>query len=384
MHDPAGLARSIVAFVGAVSCLSSVSCRDPEVRDDGRLRFADGTEVIAVHVEPQPIEPGGALEIVLEIEGDPPAVVVGLAPPLPASRQVARGGPGAPPVEVEPDPRERTRIVEGGGRAVVVLDVPMPWHPRTAVVTLEVGDGQTRVEAVSGPRTHAGLGIAAVLPVRMRPTTVRAVRAASPPTVDGVLDDAVWTAADAHALVESREGEPGEGEPTIVRFAWDPHALYVAAELPDHDVWSSFTEQDDPLWKEEVFELFVFGDAGRRDYLELQVSPRGVTFDARFSGYRKGDEAWDSGWTTAVIVDGTLDDRRDRDRGWTAEVAVPWKEICAHTPVSCPLAGGATLRLNAFRLDRPPRGNPIGLALSPTRVPDFHAPENAAILELVP
>ena len=35
-------------------------------------------------------------------------------------------------------------------------------------------------------------------------------------------------------------------------------------------------------------------------------------------------------------------------------------------------------------LERPRKGDPIALALSPTRVPDFHAPENAAILHLRP
>jgi hypothetical protein len=113
------------------------------------------------------------------------------------------------------------------------------------------------------------------------------------------------------------------------------------------------------------------------------VSPRGVTFDARFERYRKGDEAWDGTWTAAAQVVGDVDDRGGRDRGWSAEIAVPWAEICAHTQTSCPPRAGATTRVNAFRLDRPKRGAPLAWALSPTREPDFHAPANAAILELV-
>jgi len=74
----------------------------------------------------------------------------------------------------------------------------------------------------------------------------------------------------------------------------------------------------------------------------------------------------------------------DRDEGWTTEFAVPWSDICEHTEVECPVAAGMSLRVNAFRLERPRKGPTVGLALSPTRVPDFHAPENSAVLELLP
>jgi hypothetical protein len=107
-----------------------------------------------------------------------------------------------------------------------------------------------------------------------------------------------------------------------------------------------------------------------------------VTFDARFEQYRKGDQDWDSDWQTAVALDGTVDRGQDRDRGWTAELAVPWSEICQNTEVQCPVGEGTELRMNLFRFERPKDGPPIGLSLSPTLEPDFHAPENAAIVEL--
>jgi hypothetical protein len=109
-----------------------------------------------------------------------------------------------------------------------------------------------------------------------------------------------------------------------------------------------------------------------------------VTFDARFAQYRRGDEAWDSAWQTAARVDGTLDVRDDADTGWTAEVAIGWDEICAETSATCPPAAGGVLRVNAFRFERPAEGPAAALALSPTRVPDFHAAANAAMLTLAP
>ncbi|MCH9683329.1 MAG: carbohydrate-binding family 9-like protein, partial [Deltaproteobacteria bacterium] len=218
--------------------------------------------------------------------------------------------------------------------------------------------------------------------VERRPVKILAIPMATPPQLDGRLDEPGWAGAHAHPMVHSLDGEPYEDRPGRVRWAWDAEALYVGAEIDDPDVWSDYESRDDPLWNQEVFEVFVFGDDRRVGYLELQVSPRGVTFDARFERYRKGKPEWNGRWRSAVDVRGTLDQRRDRDQGWSVEVAIPWDEICEHTEVQCPVAAGDSLRINAFRFERPRKANPVGLAVSPPLVPDFHAPENAAVLKL--
>jgi hypothetical protein len=358
---------------------------EPEgvLRLAGAIGFADGASIDAIEVVPASPRPGD--EIVARFTSSKPGRFrVGVRPPRDAARQVAKGGVGAPPFEVPIDPRARFVEIDVDGRGEAKLALPDPWHPERAVLTLERIAGGSRVEASSGPRTSRGVGLLASLAVPSVPTSARAVRASTGIVVDGALDDATWTDAEAFALVQSLDGEPAEGASTTVRFAWDEHALWVGADLPDLDVWSSFTRRDDPLWKEEVFELFVFAEASGRDYLELQVSPRGVQFDGRFVRHRDGDTTWNGEWTAAASVRGTLDDRSDRDEGWSAELRIPWSDVCGNTALRCPVAAGSTLRVNAFRLERPARGATIGLALSPTRVPDFHESDNAAQLELVP
>ncbi|HWB75069.1 MAG TPA: carbohydrate-binding family 9-like protein, partial [Nannocystaceae bacterium] len=269
-------------------------------------------------------------------------------------------------------------LAPGQGSATLVL--PSPWHPRTAMITVARTDG---VRVTNGPHTRDGLGIAGLVRVESTPTAATAVHAANAPTIDGVIDDAVWSVATSTTLLDSLDGEPVAPASTL-QLAWDDAALYAAVRCDDDDVWSEYEAQDDPLWKQEVFELFLLGPGDRKRYLELQVSPRGVTFDAKFERYRQGDEAWDGQWQAAVAVDGTVARRDDRDRGWSVEVAVPWSEICAHTQTTCPPRAGTSFRINAFRFDRPRRGPAVAQALSPTRVGDFHAPENAATLELLP
>ena len=350
----------------------------------GGIRFVDGARIEDVQVEPVPLVPGQDVSVRFSVSGPVAPLTVGLWPPRAASRQVALGGVDAPPVQVPVDPRARFVHVQPpeDGRVQVELQVPAPWHPQTAVLTLERGQDSTRYEAVRGARRLDGRAILGVVPVEARPTAVAVPHLSASPNIDGRLDDAAWSRVTAVRLVESLHGEPAETPDTQVFLGWDEEALYVAAAIDDPDLRTSFTRHDDPLWKEEALEVFVFGDARRQDYLELQISARGVTFDAKFADYRKGDESWNSAWQTAVDVQGTIDDPGDTDRGWTAELAIPWGEICEHTPVQCPPRSGMQVRANVFVLERPRKGGTIGLALSPTRVGDFHAPENAAILEL--
>lgn len=372
------------------SALKLTAERPPGVSAD-RWTFRDGAVLSGLVVPVDPVEPGTSVNVAFHVSvaGQ---FEVSVSPPRAAAREVALGGPNAPPPVVPPDARTRSVRVEGEGLLEVEVPIPAPWHPRTAVITVRRIRGGRTASVVEGPRRRDGVGVLAVVDVVPTPTAVAATRGT--PAVDGTLDEALWSSAVRSPLVDSLAGEPSRlgatGEdgpswgPTDVAFAWDDAFLYVAAWLPDHDVRGTYTERDDPIWKQEVFELFVFGDDRRADYLELQVSPRGVQFDARFERYRKGDESWNGSFKAPVAVRGTVEMPRDRDEGWTTEFAVPWSDICMHTEVECPPRAGQQMRVNAFRLERPRKGPTVGLALSPTHVPDFHAPENSAVLELLP
>ena len=275
----------------------------PETATDDTWVFADGARISGLVLPEEPLGPGAvSLEFTASASG---VYEVSIVPPRAASRQVARGGPDAPPWSVPPDPRIRRtqlRVAQAGPVSVALERVP-PWHPKTAIITVVRIVGGRRLRVVSGPRRDDGAGILAVLSVASQPTRVQGRRVAGAPVIDGRLDEPVWEAASWTDLHGSLDGEPvrlgatREDEPALpptqVAFGWDEVALYVAARLPDSDIRGTFLEDDDPIWKEEVFEVFVFGDDRRARYVELQVSPRGVRFDARFEVYRKGDEAWD-------------------------------------------------------------------------------------------
>lgn len=221
-------------------------------------------------------------------------------------------------------------------------------------------DGANRIRA----GTVKVAGGTLPLPVYRAPFTSVA------PVIDGKLDDAVWKAAPMVLLTRS----DGRGAPSLrteARLLWDDTHLYVAFRVEDPDVWSDFKKDDDPLYKEEVVEVFLDADGDGRTYNELELAPSGHVFDARFEAPRQGmDLAWSSKMKVGVKVDGTLNDASDTDRGWTAEMAIPFATLY-HVP-HIPPRPGDTWRFDLYRLEHPHRTSEEGMAFSPPVIPDFH------------
>src|SRR5690606_13465655 len=109
----------------------------------------------------------------------------------------------------------------------------------------------------------------------------------------------------------------------------------------------------------------------------------GVGFREHARGPRLGFWQWDMpGLQTGVWIDGTLNDHRDRDRGWTVEVAVPWaglETLAAGDGRSLPPRPGDTWRMDFSRFNQykeaPPADDSGGWAWSPHGVWDSHIPE---------
>ncbi len=213
-----------------------------------------------------------------------------------------------------------------------------------------------------------GEGPSAPLPV------YRAPRATGPITIDGKLDEPAWRAAPSTGpLVRSLDGGPTHYR-TEAKLLWDDTNLYVAFTCQDEDVWTTYTKHDDPLYNEEAVEVFIDADGDGRTYDEIEISPANVVFDAYFVT-RRSDLAeamkWDSGVRSAVVVDGTLNDASDVDRGWTVEAAIPIARLAAVPHV--PPRPGDRWRFNLYRLDWY-AGRKIneGSAFSPLFQGDFH------------
>jgi hypothetical protein len=234
--------------------------------------------------------------------------------------------------------------------------------------------------------------------------------------VDGLLDEASWKVAPRSPRFRDLvRGAPGIHD-TRAAVLWNHEHLYVAYWVEEPFVEGTLTERDSLVYKNNDVELFV---AGRDAYYELEINSLGTIYEVFFiweeayekAGYarlpefdragegvrsfrgvgfknhprgpRIGFWRWDlPGLVTAVHVDGTVNDNSDRDRGWTVEIAIPWRgleQIARPHGRSLPPRDGDVWRMDFSRFNQykeaPPAVDPGGWAWSPHGAWDSHIPE---------
>lgn len=215
--------------------------------------------------------------------------------------------------------------------------------------------------AVAGAAVLSGPAAAGEFPVPRIPYAPRSYLCrwtATPPAVDGALDDASWAAAEWSEPFVDIEGslQPPPPLATRMKMLWSDEFLFIAAEMEEPDLWATYRERDAVIYHENDFEVFLDPDGDTHEYYELELNALNTVWDLLLiRPYRDGGpavNAWDVvGLLTAVRLDGTLNDPSDRDRGWTVEIGLPWKVLaeCAHRPT--PPGEGDRWRINFSRVE---------------------------------
>jgi hypothetical protein len=186
-------------------------------------------------------------------------------------------------------------------------------------------------------------------------------RATGPLQIDGRLDEASWQAAPWSDAFVDIEGDlrPKPRFRTRVKMLWDDDYFYVAAELEEPHVWATLTRHDSYIFHDDNdFEVFIDPDGDSHNYCEFEINARNTGWDLLLTRpYKDGGRAVDNwempGFQSAVHVDGTLNDPRDTDRGWTIEMAFPWKVLTELATSKEPPKDGDQWRVNFSRVEWP-------------------------------
>lgn len=236
------------------------------------------------------------------------------------------------------------------------------------------------------------------------------------PTIDGRLDEPAWQLAPQSPNFRDLISGAETIHETHAAVLWDDEYLYVGYWIEEPNLQASITERDGLIYQNNDVELFI---AGQDAYYEFEINSYGTIYEVFFvweESYKKGGydvlpdlgEAepgrrifngvgykphprgprigfwnWDlKGIKSAVFVNGTINNDKDRDRGWTVELALPWSSISVLAKGdnrSIPPRHQDIWRMDFSRFNQYKEAEPAkdagGWAWSPHGVWDSHVPE---------
>jgi len=154
--------------------------------------------------------------------------------------------------------------------------------------------------------------------------SLKAVETTEPPSIDGVLDEAIWTSAEpATGFVQA---DPLEGQPateqTEVRVAFDDEFLYIAARCLDSDpsgVIVNEIRKDFVPREQDAFEVLLDTFLDRRNGFVFSTNAAGARADTQIANEgREVNTNWDAVWWVAATRN---------TEGWAAEFKIPFKTL---------------------------------------------------------
>lgn len=247
--------------------------------------------------------------------------------------------------------------------------------------------------------------------------------------IDGNLHKEPWLNATwSKRFVDMVAGDAGMYN-TQAAVLWSDDYLYIGFKAEEPFVEAKLTERDSIIFVENDLEVFI---EGRDCYYELEVNaantiyevffiwkdtyqkesrfntsqfdvhhPQAYTFGGDYD--RTGASFWKGthprgirwaftnfdmpGLQTAVKVDGTLNDNTDIDKGWSLEIAIPWKSLqILDDQRSVPPASGDVWNLFFGRFQKLMIGGKElvphpAMALNTHGVYDTHLPERWSRVE---
>ncbi|MEW6237874.1 MAG: carbohydrate-binding family 9-like protein [Candidatus Omnitrophota bacterium] len=218
-------------------------------------------------------------------------------------------------------------------------------------------------------------------------------RASSLMNIDGRLDESSWADASWTDPFQDIEGDkkPAPRYATRAKMLWDDEYFYIAAYLEEPHVWGTLTERDCVIFNDNDFEVFIDPNGDNHEYYEFEMNALNTVWDLFLpKPYKDGVEPqndWNiAGLKTGVHIDGTINDPSDEDKGWSLEIAFPWKALAQYAHCPAPPQNGDYWRIDFSRVEwqiriedgkyrKVPRTKEDNWIWSPPGVIDMHRPE---------
>jgi len=231
---------------------------------------------------------------------------------------------------------------------------------------------------VSGAVALAGSGARAGAPE----TVFQCRFTERPVTIDGSGGEAAWKQAPVIDGFRQHWAGTKARATTRARLLWDRENLYFLADMDDADLFADLREHDAKTWLNDVFELFFKPADDKPGYYEFQVNAANTVMDMFLpsregGGFDKFIADGDFHIEAKVSLRGTLNQRDDRDRGWTVEGKIPWRDFLRSGGRP---AVGEQWKFALCRYDYTKGREPEISSCAPLTKPSFHRWEDYAAL----
>ena len=150
-----------------------------------------------------------------------------------------------------------------------------------------------------------------------------AIRVDAGPTIDGLLDEAVW--ASARPMTDFVQYQPVEGaaasEETEVRVLFDGDAIYIGAWLYDREpegIIVGERRRDTNLADADGFMVVLDTYHDQQTGFVFGTNPGAIEYDGQVRGEGGANTNWDGSWTVATSQNG---------EGWYTEMRIPFSTL---------------------------------------------------------
>lgn len=187
-----------------------------------------------------------------------------------------------------------------------------------------LGLARRRSSVGAGPLAVAMLTVCVLAPSASVAREIHALRTATPPVLDGRLNDQCWMDAVPSGDFYLRRGDGDvPSQETIIRVCYDAEHLYVAFECFEDDMENlsaAVAHRDaNELGEDDMVVVALDTYHDERSTYVLACTALGTKKDFHTSECgRSSDVGWDAVWSVATS--------RETDR-WTAEFSIPFSEL---------------------------------------------------------
>ncbi|MFA6472060.1 MAG: carbohydrate-binding family 9-like protein [Candidatus Latescibacterota bacterium] len=203
-------------------------------------------------------------------------------------------------------------------------------------------------------------------------------RATQKMTIDGILDETDWAAAQSFGDFKFPWWKDGEKEQTEAKMLWDDNFLYVSFKCDDKHIWADHYDINTSTCLDDCAEIFWNPNpAGGMSFNQFEINCIGNVL----SLYYNFEKGMNSGLHTIMVphightTQGTVNNDSDTDKGWIVEVAIRFSDYPELSKKSAPSAG-EMWRVGLHRCGGKTNEQYSQWSPSQTPGPNFHRPQD--------